>query len=372
MIEPFGVWPSSFCRTLLSPCAIKETLPLTLSAHNMIFQARQETIQIVSGEDDRLLVIVGPCSIHDTKAALEYAQNLQKAMQTYKKQLSIVMRVYLEKPRTTTGWKGLINDPYLNGSHEINDGLLLARRLLSDLTSLGVPAATEFIDVFSPVYIGDFITWGAIGARSSEARLYRELASGLPMAVGFKNNTGGNVQVAIDAVETAAHAHSFFSITETGQATIVRSRGNPNTHVVLRGSRCRTNYDTIDIERTVSRLSKKQLLPRVMIDCSHGNSTKKHLQQQQVAFSVAQAVASNNTSIIGVMLESFLIAGRQDLQFDTSLQYGQSVTDACLSWDQTLNLLDVLANSVEQRRRMNAAQTLCFDPPLARMPETQF
>lgn len=260
MIEPSCVWPSSFCHTLLSPCAIKEMLPLTLSARDMVLQSRQETINIISGLDDRLLVIVGPCSIHDTKAAFEYAEHLKKAMQDYKKHLHIVMRVYLEKPRTTTGWKGLINDPYLNGSHAINDGLLLARRLLSDITSLGVPAATEFIDVFSPTYIGDFITWGAIGARSSEARLYRELASGLSMAVGFKNNTSGNVQVAIDAVETAAHPHSFFSITEQGQATIVRSAGNPHTHVVLRGSRCRTNYDVVDVERTVRRLKKKTVI----------------------------------------------------------------------------------------------------------------
>ncbi len=344
------VWHKLSSEALLSPNTIKTSVPLSASAEQAIMQARQQVLQIMTGEDNRLLVILGPCSVHDINATLEYAKRLEEIRKKYAKQLHLVMRVYFEKPRTTTGWKGLINDPHLDGSHAINDGLLLARRLLSDITELGVPAATEFIDTLSPTYISDFISWGAIGARSSEARLYRELASGLPMVVGFKNNTDGNIQIAVDAVETSRYPHRFFSIDDAGRAAIIGTQGNPHTHLILRGANHRTNYSSEHIEDATNLLKTKKLPPYIMVDCSHGNSRKTHLKQRDVAENLAQQIGMGNCFIAGIMLESFLAEGRQELAGKKALNYGQSITDACLSWEQTLPILDALAESVEKRR----------------------
>ena len=339
-----------FENTLLSPKQVMDALPRSAATQHTIEFAREQAKRILMGQDDRLLVVVGPCSIHDPHAAQEYANLLKNAIKTHSKQLHLVMRVYFEKPRTIMGWKGLINDPYLDGSHTINDGLMMARQLLSDITELSVPAATEFMDMFSPHYLSDFITWGAIGARTSESRNHRELASALSMPMGFKNNTDGNIQIAVDAVETASHPHHFFSINHEGVATIIASNGNPNGHIILRGSNTDSNYDARSIEKSVALLKATQLNPYLMIDCSHGNSDKTHLKQIDVAHSLAKQIATGNRNIAGVMIESFLQEGRQPLDDKQTLQYGQSITDACLSWEQTLPLLDLLAESVEKRR----------------------
>ncbi len=314
--------------------------------------AREQACDILHGRDKRLLVILGPCSIHDIEAAKEYAARLKAIIPIFKTSLHLVMRVYFEKPRTVMGWKGLINDPYLNHTYEINQGLMLARRLLSDITELDVPLATEFMDTFSSYYISDFISWGAIGARTVESRLHRELASVLPMAIGFKNNTDGNVEVAINAIEASAHPHHFYSIDENARAVILESCGNPYGHVVLRGSNDETNYDTDSVKKIVHVLNERKLPPYLMIDCSHGNSHKKHKEQRNVAQAIAKQIEKGNLSIAGVMIESFLEEGRQSLQSDLTLRYGQSITDACLSWDQTLPILEFLAQSVEQRKKM--------------------
>lgn len=351
MFENTNDWRVESRQSLLSPQKVIAAFPRSFSTAEAVNTARNEAIKILNGQDQRLLIIVGPCSIHDPQAALEYADQLKAAIDKYSQQLHLVMRVYFEKPRTTTGWKGLINDPYLNDSHKINDGLMMARKLLSEITALGVPAATEFMDTFSPHYISDFISWGAIGARTTESRLHRELASGLPMSIGFKNNTDGNIQIAVDAVETANHPHHFFSINDKGLATIVETTGNPHGHIILRGSHTHSNYDEHAIEKSVALLKAKQLNPYVMVDCSHGNSNKTHLKQADVIDSLAQQIANGNCYLAGVMMESFLQEGRQDLQTKKPLQYGQSITDACLSWEQTLPLLDQLANSVELRKK---------------------
>ena len=339
-----------FENTLLSPKQVIEAFPRSVAAQQTIERAREQAKNILIGQDNRLCVVVGPCSIHDPEAALEYARLLKSAIKTYSQQLHLVMRVYFEKPRTIMGWKGLINDPYLDGSHTINDGLMMARKLLSDITELGVPAATEFMDMFTPHYLSDFITWGAIGARTSESRNHRELVSALSMPIGFKNNTDGNIQIAVDAVETASHPHHFFSINQEGAATIIESSGNPSGHIILRGSNTECNYDKNSIEKSVALLQAAQLNAYLMIDCSHGNSDKTHLKQIDVAHSLAQQISNGNRHIAGVMIESFLQEGRQSLQDKHTLQYGQSITDACLSWEQTLPLLDLLAESVEKRK----------------------
>ncbi|MES2203969.1 MAG: 3-deoxy-7-phosphoheptulonate synthase [Pseudomonadota bacterium] len=352
MFENTDDWRVKSRQTLLSPQKVIAAFPRSSAAQQTVETARKQAEAILTGQDGRLLVVLGPCSIHDPAAALEYARHLQAAINTYSQQLHIVMRVYFEKPRTVMGWKGLINDPQLDGSHQINEGLILARKLLSDITALNVPAATEFIDTFSPHYLSDFITWGAIGARTTESRSHRELASALPMPIGFKNNTDGNIQIAIDAVETASHPHHFLSINHEGVATILESNGNPTCHIILRGSNTNSNYDVRSIENSVALLKTTHLHPYLMIDCSHGNSDKTHLKQIDVAHVVAQHVANGNQPIAGVMLESFLQEGRQALHDKQALRYGQSITDACLSWEQTLPLLEKLAESVERRNQV--------------------
>lgn len=339
-------------QTLISPEQAIAAFPCSPEAEQSVSEAREQAINILSGKDKRLLVIVGPCSVHDPIAALEYAQCLKQAITQYSQQLHIIMRVYFEKPRTTIGWKGLINDPHLDGSHAINEGILMARKLLRDITNIQVPTASEFIDTFSLHYIHDFIAWGAIGARTSESRLHRELASGLGLAIGFKNSTDGNTQVAIDAVETARHPHHFFSINAQGMATIIETSGNPHGHVILRGSNNHANYDAENIEHVVTQLQSRQLPPYLIVDCSHGNSGKTHLKQIDVSKNIADQIASGNRYIAGVMLESFLEEGKQIPQRNNDLKYGQSITDACLSWQQTLPLLKLLANSVELREKI--------------------
>lgn len=350
MFENTDDWRVESRQTLASPQTVIAAFPRSLATQQAVDSARERAKNILLGHDDRLLVVVGPCSIHDPLAALEYAHYLKQAIQTYSKQLHIVMRVYFEKPRTTMGWKGLINDPHLDGSHAINEGLMVARKLLSEVTALGVPVATEFMDTFSPRYLSDLITWGAIGARTSESRTHRELASALSMPIGFKNNTDGNIQIAIDAVETATHPHHFFSIDHEGKATIVETKGNAQGHIILRGSNTTSNYDEDAIKKSIALLKEKQLNPYLMVDCSHGNSDKTHLKQIDVAYSLAKQISNGNRNIAGVMMESFLHEGRQALQDKHTLHYGQSITDACLSWEQTLPLLDLLAESVEKRR----------------------
>jgi 3-deoxy-7-phosphoheptulonate synthase len=337
-------------RPLLPPAILMEELPITEHASNTVSRARAEAEGIIQGQDDRLLVVVGPCSIHDTKAALEYADRLQSCAERLQNELMIVMRVYFEKPRTTIGWKGLINDPHLDGSFDINNGLRAARGLLLELAKRGLPAGTEFLDVITPQFIADLIAWGAIGARTTESQVHRELASGLSMPVGFKNGTDGSVQIAVDAISAARHPHHFLSVTKQGISAIVTTRGNENCHVILRGSNVGPNYDAAAIAACVTTLEKASLNTRIMIDCSHGNSRKDHAQQPAVAADIAAQVAGGSTAIGGLMIESHLKEGKQNHTGNTPLVYGQSITDACLSWDSTAPVLDALAKAVQARR----------------------
>ena len=302
-----------------------------------------------------MIVIVGPCSVHDPAAAREYAGRLKGLAAELAGDLRIVMRVYFEKPRTTVGWKGLINDPRLDGSFAINDGLRLARRLLLDLAALGVPAGCEFLDPITPQFIADLVTWGAIGARTTESQVHRELASALSMPVGFKNGTDGGVQIAIDALRAVAHPHRFLGVTEQGLAGIVSTRGNPDCHVILRGGQSGTNYDAGSVGKTLDALRDAGLPARLMIDTSHGNSEKDHRRQSLVADDVAGQVAQGETGIVGIMMESFLVDGRQDLRDPARLVYGQSITDACMGWETTVPVLRELADAVRQRRRSRAS-----------------
>ncbi len=306
--------------------------------------------QILTGESHRLLVVVGPCSIHDTKAALEYATFLKRAIDEFSQDLRIIMRVYFEKPRTTVGWKGLINDPNLDGSYRINDGLRVARRLLLDLAEIGVPAGTEFLDMIIPQYMAGLVSWGAIGARTTESQVHRELVSGISCPVGFKNGTSGNVQIAIDAVHSAAHPHTFLGHTKYGQSAIFFTKGNPDCHVILRGGRTSTNYDAASIAQACALIEKAGLAQRVMVDCSHANSNKDHTRQAAVSHDIATQITAGERRIIGVMIESNLVGGAQKLQKGKPLTYGQSITDACISWDETLPLLRELAAAVRTGR----------------------
>jgi len=327
-----------------------EELPLGERLSTIVAEAREEATRIVRGADDRLLVVVGPCSIHDPKAALEYAQGLLAARERLRDELCIFMRVYFEKPRTTVGWKGLINDPNLDGSFDINRGLRLARRLLIDIGELGMPAGGEFLDTISPQFYGDLISWGSIGARTTESQVHRELASGLSVPVGFKNGTDGNVQIAIDAIRAARGQHHFLSVTKQGLSAIVTTTGNDACHVILRGSQSGPNYDAETVAALAAALRKVDLPDRVMIDCSHGNSQKDYRRQPLVARDVAEQIAGGSNTLCGVMLESHLVEGRQDLDPDKPLVYGQSVTDACMSWKSTVPVLDELAAAVRARR----------------------
>jgi 3-deoxy-7-phosphoheptulonate synthase len=338
-------------RPLIPPAILLEELPLGEEASTGLTRARDEVRAILAGRDDRLMVVVGPCSIHDPVAGLDYGTRLRKLADDLAADLRIVMRVYFEKPRTTVGWKGLINDPHLDGSFVINEGLRTARKLLLDLANLGLPAGCEFLDPITPQFTSDLVTWGAIGARTTESQVHRELASGLSMPVGFKNGTDGGVQIAIDAVRAAAHPHRFIGVTEQGLAGIVSTRGNPDCHVILRGGASGPNYDRASVTKTVTAIRGAGLRPAIMVDASHGNSEKDYRRQPAVADAIAEQIAEGNRTIVGVMLESFLVDGRQDLNGDRAkLVYGQSVTDACIGWETTVHVLERLAGAVHQRR----------------------
>ena len=341
-------------RPLLPPAILLEELPLSEEGSVTVARARDEVSRVLGFRDDRLIVIVGPCSIHDPAAATDYARRLAKLAGELGADLRLVMRVYFEKPRTTVGWKGLINDPHLDGSFAINEGLRLARRLLLDLVALGVPAGCEFLDPITPQFISDLVTWGAIGARTTESQVHRELASGLSMPVGFKNGTDGGVQIAIDALRAAAHPHRFLGVTEQGLAGIVATRGNSDCHVILRGGASGPNYDAISVQKTLAALRDAGVPPRLMVDTSHGNSEKDHCRQPVVAREIVAQVAQGEAGIIGVMMESFLVDGRQDLVDPAKLTYGQSITDACMGWEATVPVLRELAQAVRARRAARA------------------
>jgi 3-deoxy-7-phosphoheptulonate synthase len=337
-------------KVVLPPVFLEEELPATEQASSTVFHARNEIVNILRGSDSRLIVIVGPCSVHDTKAAREYAALLKSAIAEFSSELRIVMRVYFEKPRTTLGWKGLINDPYLDQSFRINDGLRLARHLLLDLAEMGVPAGTEFLDMISPQYVASLVSWGAIGARTTESQVHRQLSSGLSCPVGFKNGTSGNVQIAIEAIVSAANPHTFLGHSKTGQSAILFTAGNPDCHIILRGGRQTTNYDAASVAQTAEQMEEAGVLPRIMIDCSHANSNKDHTRQRLVCRNVAAQVAAGDRRIIGVMLESNLVAGAQTLVPGKPLVYGRSITDACIDWDETHALLTELAAAVRSAR----------------------
>src|SRR6202453_2359017 len=322
-------------KVVLPPVVLEEELPITDRASSLVFETRKAICNVLSGQDHRLVVVVGPCSIHDTDAAREYGALLKGAIAEFSEDLCIVMRVYFEKPRTTLGWKGLINDPYLDESFQINDGLRQARHLLLDLAEIGVPAGTEFLDMISPQYVSSLVSWGAIGARTTESQVHRELVSGLSCPVGFKNGTSGNVQIAIEAILSAGQAHNFLGHTKHGQTAIFVTKGNRDCHIILRGGRNTTNYDAAAVEETCKQMEKAGIRPQVMIDCSHANSHKDHTQQSAVAQNVAAQIAAGDKRIIGVMLESNLVAGAQKLIPGKPLVYGQSITDACIDWPET-------------------------------------
>ncbi|WP_150045998.1 MULTISPECIES: 3-deoxy-7-phosphoheptulonate synthase AroG [Methylomonas] len=340
------------CETkdVVPPIQVHEEIPISETAANTILRARAAIHKILSGEDDRLLVIIGPCSIHDPKAAVEYAGKLKTMIASLEDDLVIVMRVYFEKPRTTVGWKGLINDPDLNSSFNINKGLRMARQVLLDINDLGVPAATEYLDLITPQYVSDLISWGAIGARTTESQVHRELASGLSCPVGFKNATDGGVKIAIDAINAAMSPHHFLSVTKEGRTAIFSSRGNEDAHIILRGGNNRPNYDEVSVEQVADGLQQAGLPSNIMIDFSHANSMKKFERQMLVAQDVAGQIANGDSRIIGAMVESHLVGGRQDVEEGKPMTYGQSITDACLGWDDSVKLLNELAVAVQQRR----------------------
>ena len=340
-------------KPLLPPAILMEELPLSEDASRVVARSREAIAKTIRREDDRLLVVAGPCSIHDPEAGLEYARRIAKSAEEFARDLVIVMRVYFEKPRTTVGWKGLINDPHLDGSFQINEGLRTARRFLLDVTDLGVPAGTEFLDPVSPQFFADLVAWGAIGARTSESQVHRELASGLSMPVGFKNGTNGGLQVAMDGVRASAHPHHFLSVTKQGVAAIVATLGNADCHVILRGGSGGPNYDADSVSAAASALEKAGITSTIMIDCSHANSGKDHERQPDTLRDVAAQVRAGSRVIGGVMLESFLLDGRQDVvdgKLD-ELEYGRSITDQCMSWERTEPLFAELAEAVRERRK---------------------
>jgi 3-deoxy-7-phosphoheptulonate synthase len=340
-------------KELLPPIAHLYELPINETASELIFDTRRDISAILHGDDDRLLVVIGPCSIHDIGAAEEYARRLLPLRQAYQQDMLLVMRVYFEKPRTTVGWKGLINDPHLDESYDINAGLRLARRLLLTLNSMGMPAATEFLDMITPQYFADLISWGAIGARTTESQVHRELASGLSCPVGFKNGTDGNLRIAIDAIRAASQPHHFLSVTKTGHSAIVSTGGNPDCHAILRGGK-EPNYSATHVHAAAAELSSVGLTPRLMVDFSHANSRKDYRRQMEVAQDVATQIAAGEQHIFGVMVESHLQEGRQDLQPGCELEYGKSITDACIGWDDTERMLATLAEAVRARRARQA------------------
>lgn len=337
-------------RPLVSPAILEEDLPLPESGAALVHAGRRAVSDVLQGRDDRLIAIVGPCSIHDPAAALDYARRLKPVADRLARDLLVVMRVYFEKPRTTVGWKGLINDPRLDGSFQVNTGLRLARQLMLDVNAVGLPIGTEFLDTTLGQYYADLVSWAAIGARTTESQIHRELASGLSMAVGFKNRTDGDLQVAVDAIVSARHPHCFPSLTREGAPAVLATTGNPEGHLVLRGGAGGPNYDALHVARSVALLTKAGALPVVLIDCSHGNSGKKHDQQPAVAADVAAQIAGGSRAIIGVMLESHLVGGAQKQEPGGKLTYGQSITDACLSFEETVPVLERLASAVNSRR----------------------
>jgi 3-deoxy-7-phosphoheptulonate synthase len=336
-------------RALIPPQLLLEELPMDAAALATVTHARQAVHRVLHGADDRLVAVVGPCSIHDYRAAIEYAGRLAKAAAHHAQDLFVVMRVYFEKPRTTVGWKGFINDPKLDGSFAINEGLRLARKLLLEINRLGVPAGTEFLDLLSPQYISDLIAWGAIGARTTESQSHRQLASGLSCPVGFKNGTDGSIRIAVDALRAAAAPHAFMGMTKTGQAAIFETVGNEDCHVILRGGKA-PNYDAASVDGAAKELASAGLAPRLMVDFSHANASKRFEKQIEVAADVAGQLAAGDERIVGVMVESHLNPGRQDLLPGKPLAHGVSITDPCLGWDDTAALLETLSRGVRERR----------------------
>ncbi|WP_246212159.1 3-deoxy-7-phosphoheptulonate synthase [Usitatibacter palustris] len=328
---------------------VMRELPANEATEATTFEARRSIHDILRAADDRLLVVVGPCSIHDSKAALEYAARLKAERERLRADLSIVMRVYFEKPRTTVGWKGLINDPHLNDTFDMNEGLRLARKLLLDINNQGVPCGTEFLDLISPQYIADLISWGAIGARTTESQSHRQLASGLSCPVGFKNGTDGNVRIAVDAIKAASARHHFISVTKSGHVAMFKTAGNEDCHAILRGGKT-PNYDAASVELACKELASSGLAQRLMVDFSHANSSKQYQRQMDVGVDVANQLGAGEERIVGVMVESHINPGRQDLVPGKALEYGVSITDACIGWADTVKLLDVLADGVRRRR----------------------
>ena len=336
-------------KELAPPTHVISELPISEAVTQTVLNARQAIHRVLHGADDRLVVIIGPCSIHDTKAALEYANKLKAERERFKDDLEIVMRVYFEKPRTTVGWKGLINDPDLDGSFQINKGLRMAREVLLNINELGLPAGTEFLDMITPQYIADLVSWGAIGARTTESQIHRELSSGLSCPVGFKNGTDGNVKIAVDAIKAAQHPHHFLSVTKAGHSAIVSTTGNEDCHVILRGGKA-PNYDAASVDAAAKDVGAAGLAAKIMIDASHGNSSKLPKNQVPVCTDIAKQMAAGDDRIFGVMIESHLLEGRQDLVPGKPLTYGQSITDGCVCWDDSLTILETLAEGVRARR----------------------
>ncbi len=337
-------------KELLPPIALLERFPLTDNAAKSVYEARNAIHNILTDQDDRLLVIIGPCSIHDTQAAIEYGKRLLPLREKYKDKLEIVMRVYFEKPRTTVGWKGLINDPFLDGSFKINDGLRIGRKLLLDLNDLGMPASSEFLDMITPQYMADLISWGAIGARTTESQVHREMASGLSCPVGFKNSTDGTIKNAVDAIGSAIAPHHFLSVTKYGHSAIIATKGNPDCHIILRGGK-QPNYSKEDVAQVKTGLEKAGVLKKIMIDFSHANSSKQFKKQLTVCDDVSLQISNGDNAIFGVMVESHVVEGRQDLIDGKAKTKGQSITDACIGWNDTEQLLSQLAQAVDDRRK---------------------
>lgn len=352
MQAPYQTDDLRICQTkeVIAPVQVHDEMPLSEKAAQTTLEARQDIHNILNGKDDRLLVVVGPCSIHDTHAAKDYGRLLKAAKDELKDDLQIVMRVYFEKPRTTVGWKGLINDPDIDSSFNINKGLRLARQLLLDLNNMGMPCATEYLDLISPQYISDLIAWGAIGARTTESQGHRELASGVSCPIGFKNSTDGTIKIAIDAIGAAMSPHHFLSLTKAGHSAIFSTTGNEDVHIILRGGNGQPNYDAVNVEKVAEGLIKADLKPNIMIDFSHANSLKQCQRQLIVGEDVASQIANGDHRIMGVMIESHLKAGKQEVIDGQPLVYGQSITDACLAWEDTLTLLKELSQAVQKRR----------------------
>ncbi len=341
---------TTLIENLVSPAELAEKIPLSDDTANFIIQSRKEIEAVINGDDDRLLVIIGPCSIHDTEAAIDYAKKLKVLHDKYQQELLIVMRVYFEKPRTTVGWKGLISDPDLDKSFHVAKGLNLARNLLMDINELGLPAGTEFLDMVTGQYISDLICWGAIGARTTESQVHRELASALSCPVGFKNGTDGNIQIAVDAIKASSVPHVLYSPNKSGQMSIYQTHGNPHAHVILRGGK-EPNYHPDDIKNTLEKLAGNKIGAGIMIDCSHGNSYKDHNKQIDVAQSIAEQIRAGKTGVSGVMIESFLVEGNQKVIENKPLTYGQSITDACVDLPESEKMLSLLSDSIKQRRK---------------------